>query len=182
MLRILFIAAPAVLLLAACGDDDGGATDLPTDTALDVQISSPAFAAGAPIPVEHTCDGADGSPSLTWTGVPANAGSLALVMDDVDVRFTHWVVYGITPDVTGLPAALPQGETLPNGAVQGVNDFGEQGYGGPCPPSDTHTYRFRLYVLDEPPRIGAGATGEQLLDVITGHVMGWGELTGTYRR
>ena len=175
----------AALFAIACGGDDDGGDDVTavTDPALDVQLTSPDLAEGGTFAADLTCDGADSSPALSWSGIPANAGSLALIMDDVSARFTHWVAFNIPVNAGGLPAGAPQGETLANGATQGTNDFGVTGYGGPCPPAgDTHTYRFRLYVLSSPLSAASSVTGPALLDAMTGVVMGWGELTALYSR
>ena len=113
-----------------------------------IQLSSPAFAAGAVIPRKYTCDGSDMSPPLEWSGVPAETRSLALIVDDPDAprgTWSHWIVFGLKPATT----SLPEGGPLPEGAQLGRNDFRKNAYGGPCPPpGGPHRYFFRLYALD----------------------------------
>lgn len=109
-----------------------------------LRLTSPAFASGGPIPVRYTCDGADEVPPLTWSGVPPEAKSLALVCSDPDAprgTFYHWAIHAIPPDTSQLPRP---------GLSEAVNDFGKPGYGGPCPPRGhgPHHYHFRLYALD----------------------------------
>jgi len=148
-------------------------------------LSSPAFPAGGPIPTQFTCDGANVSPPLTWSGVPHGARSLALLCDDPDARsrvWVHWVIYRIPPGATGLPEHLAGSAQLPDGARQGRNDFGQLGYGGPCPPSGTHHYRFTLFALDTELTLAPGATKEQLLAEMNGHIIGEVTRVGTYHR
>lgn len=151
-------------------------------------ISSPAFADGGPIPRAHTCDGADLSPPLTWSGVPAAAKQLALIMDDPDAPgrvWVHWVVYGMPPSVTGLPAGVPADGELsrPITARQGTTDFHRIGYGGPCPPSGpAHRYVFVLYALDIELRLPPGATKAILLAAMKGHILGEAQVIGKYGR
>ncbi|GIW05043.1 MAG: hypothetical protein KatS3mg059_1663 [Thermomicrobiales bacterium] len=126
-----------------------------------IQVMSGAFADGQQIPVKYTCDAQDISPPLRWSGVPAEAQELVLVVDDPDAPsgiFTHWLVYGLPPRTTGLPEGVPPGETVPGGGRQGRNDFGRLGYGGPCPPSGSHRYVFTVYALDAPLNLPPGAT------------------------
>jgi Raf kinase inhibitor-like YbhB/YbcL family protein len=111
-------------------------------------ISSPAFAEDAAIPTEYTCKGADVSPELAWSGVPDGATALVLFVDDPDGRdWVHWSVLDLDPTSTGLPRGVPPSASSPQ---QGRNDFGNVGYGGPCPPSGTHHYRFTLTALAAP--------------------------------
>lgn len=150
-----------------------------------IELRSPAFGNGDMIPVEHTCDGTNVSPALEWSVVPAGAQSLALISDDPDApvgNWVHWVLYDLPPGLTGLPAGVPPGDRVPGGGTQGRTDFGSTGYGGPCPPSGTHRYFFKLFALDTVLNLGPGATKEQLEKVMRGHVMGLGELMGRYQR
>jgi Raf kinase inhibitor-like YbhB/YbcL family protein len=120
----------------------------PSPTAAPLTLTSAAFEADGPIPAEYTCHGADRSPELTWSGVPAAAKALVLFVDDPDGRdWVHWSVLDIDPTMTSLPAGVPPRADPPQ---QGTNDFRKVGYGGPCPPSGTHHYRFTLYALPEP--------------------------------
>ena len=148
-------------------------------------ITSPAFKEGAPIPRRHTCDGDDVSPPLSWTGVPAEAASLALISDDPDApmgTWSHWVIYSIPPGETGLPESVPPERSISSGAKQGTNDFRKIGYGGPCPPSGTHRYFFKLYALDAKLKLDPGATKAQLENAMKGHIIAQAQLIGTYKR
>jgi Raf kinase inhibitor-like YbhB/YbcL family protein len=145
-----------------------------------IVLESPAFVNGGPIPREHTCDGADRSPPLSWRGGPP-AEEYVLVVVDADAGdFVHWVVVGIPGKVT----TVPEGQ-VPPGAREGVNDFGRVGYGGPCPPAgETHRYVFTVYSL-RTPRVGevpAGATLDQVLEAIRCCIQARGSLVGSYRR
>jgi len=143
-------------------------------------IASPAFSHNGMIPEKHTCDGADVSPPLSIGNIPEKTKTLALIVDDPDApmgTWVHWVVWNIGPDTGEIP-----GNTLPPGALQGTNDFGKQNYGGPCPPSGTHRYFFKLYALDAPLTLNAGATKARVEEAMTGHLIGKTELIGLYRR
>jgi len=151
-----------------------------------IRLSSPSFDQGGAIPVKHTCDGEDISPPLAWSGVPEGAKSLALICDDPDApmkTWVHWVIYDIPADTTSLPENLPKSETVLGSAKQGKNDFGRTGYGGPCPPpGKPHRYYFKLYALDTELGLKPGATKRELLRAMEGHVLGEGQLMGTYKR
>ena len=153
---------------------------------MEPSIYSPAFSEGAVIPTKHTCEGQDTSPQLKWTGIPKEAKSLALICDDPDApsgTFTHWVIFNIPPDSNGLPEAMPLTPRLTDGSMQGSNDFGRIGYGGPCPPlGKPHRYRFNLYVLDKQLDLNAGSSKHQVLNTIKNHILAQGQLTGTYQR
>lgn len=149
-------------------------------------MSSPAFQDGDRIPIRYTCQGQDVSPPLAWGELPAGAKSLALIMDDPDAPggvFTHWVFFNIPSDTRQLPEALLAQPQLPSGALQGKNDFGRIGYGGPCPPPGSpHRYRFTLYALEQPLDLKAGASKKQVLNAMQRHILAQGQLTGTYQR
>jgi len=151
-----------------------------------LRVTSPAFREGAAIPVKHTCDGADVSPALAWTGVPKGAKSLALVCDDPDApggTWVHWVLYGLATAATGLPEGVSKVARLPDGTRQGMSDFKAVGYGGPCPPpGKPHRYYFRLYALDAVPEVKGTMTRARLDETMRGHVLAEGRLMGTYRR
>jgi Raf kinase inhibitor-like YbhB/YbcL family protein len=161
-----------------------------------VHVESPAFAEGERIPAQHARDGANVSPSITWSGLPEASRSLALICEDPDAAseppFVHWVIYNIPPDVqgTGRLKGIPGGVTrtvhpadVP-GAAQGLNSFGHVGYDGPEPPrgSGTHRYHFRIFVLDSLLDVREGMTREALREAMKGHVLGEGETVGTYSR
>ena len=151
-----------------------------------LSIRSAAFESGSRIPQEFTCDGRDVSPPLRWTGAPQGTGSFALICDDPDApmgTWVHWVIYNIPADTDRLPEALPVSESLEGGAVQGSNDFGKIGYGGPCPPrGKSHRYFFRLYALDSQLSAAAGLTKKALLDRMQGHILENAEFHGLYGR
>jgi Raf kinase inhibitor-like YbhB/YbcL family protein len=143
-------------------------------------LSSPSFVEGGAIPARHSCDGTDLSPALTWEGAPRGTVSFALIVDDPDARgFVHWVIFDMTGGSTG---SLPEG-VLPTGvAPQGRNDFGQSGYGGPCPPSGTHHYRFTLWALSS--RLGLSGTpsAAEVRTALTTKILAQTYLTGTYTR
>jgi Raf kinase inhibitor-like YbhB/YbcL family protein len=156
---------------------------------MPLNLTSPAFRPGAEIPTVHTCEGADMSPPLEWSGVPGRAKSLALIVDDPDapdpnaprMTYVHWVLYNIPPSATGLPEGAGPSK-LPAGTREGTNDWKRTGYGGPCPPIGRHRYFHKLYALDaELPDLGA-PTKAQLEKAIEGHVLEKTELVGTYEK
>jgi Raf kinase inhibitor-like YbhB/YbcL family protein len=144
-----------------------------------VQLTSPAFADGEPIPTEHTCDGDDVSPPLTWTEPREGTVALALCLDDPDAGrypFTHWLAWGL-PAAAG---ALAEGEAAP---AEGRNDFGAPGYRGPCPPpGKPHRYVFTLYALDAEPELGPSDRRLSFDEAVEDHVLETAVLTGTYQR
>lgn len=149
-------------------------------TTLTLQVSSPAFGGGGSIPIEHTADGADVAPPLRWSRVPPGTKSIAVLVEDPDSPakiWVHWIVVGIPPDVTELPG----GDELPEGAVVGTNDYNEQRWRGPDPPSGRHRYFFRVFALDNHPN-KPGMTKPELMSAIKGHILAEGELIGTYDR
>ncbi|MBI5576307.1 MAG: YbhB/YbcL family Raf kinase inhibitor-like protein [Deltaproteobacteria bacterium] len=146
----------------------------------DLFIASPAFEDQGLIPPKYTCDGADVNPPLSIGNIPVKTKSLALVVDDPDApmgTWVHWVMWNMGPGVDSVPE-----NSIPKGALQGTNDFRKQGYGGPCPPSGTHRYYFKLYALDAPLALQPGATKAQLEQAMKGHLLGKAELIGLYRR
>ncbi|HNX68097.1 MAG TPA: YbhB/YbcL family Raf kinase inhibitor-like protein [Candidatus Omnitrophota bacterium] len=150
-----------------------------------ITVTSAAFGDGEMIPLDHTRDGAEISPPLEWAGVPGNAKSLALISEDPDAPsgdWVHWVVYDMPPDLSSLPSGVPASEKISEGGTQGRTDFGTIGYGGPCPPSGKHRYFFKLYALDIMTGLKPGATKQELLQAMRGHVLAEGKLTGTYQR
>jgi Raf kinase inhibitor-like YbhB/YbcL family protein len=151
-----------------------------------LSISSPAFAPNGPIPPTYTCDGASTAPPLVWTGIPEGTRSLALIVDDPDapdpkaptMTFVHWVLYDIAPTASGLA----EGGAPPVGAKAGVNDKGQRGYTGPCPPIGRHRYFFKLYALDAMLADLGTPTKDALERGMRGHVLAQAELVGTYER
>jgi Raf kinase inhibitor-like YbhB/YbcL family protein len=151
-----------------------------------MKLQSTAFADGSPIPKKHTADGADVSPPLTWSEVPAGTQAFALICDDPDAprgTWVHWVLYNLPADTTSLPEKMPAAKTLPNGAKHGANDFKKPGYGGPSPPpGKPHRYYFKLYALDAPLQLAEGATKAQVEQAMTGHILQQAQWMGTYVR
>jgi Raf kinase inhibitor-like YbhB/YbcL family protein len=154
--------------------------------AMSYALKSPAFANGGEISRKYTCDGVDLSPALNWNDVPAGTHSLALIADDPDApagTWTHWIIWNISAQTTGLPEGVPKIEVLDSGARQGKNDFKRIGYGGPCPPPGRpHRYFFKLYALDATLNVKAGANRRELEAAMKRHVLSETELMGTYRR
>ncbi len=152
-------------------------------------IRSAVFTEGAEIPARHTCEGDDVSPPLAWSGVPAGARSLALVVDDPDAPdpaaprtvWVHWVLYDLPPSAAGLPEGVARA-ALPPGTREGLNDWHRTGWGGPCPPIGRHRYFFRLYALDAP--LGdLGTPRRAALDrAMRGHVLAEAAVMGTYQK
>lgn len=149
------------------------------------QLTSTAFSAGQPIPAIYTCDGQDISPPLQWTEPPAGTKAFALIVEDPDApagTWIHWVLYGLPATARQLSEAMPSEGQLADGSRHGRNSWQKLGYGGPCPPSGTHRYFFRLYALDVPLDLAAGASKKQLLAAMEGHILAMAELMGTYSR
>ena len=137
------------------------------------------------IPPKYTCDGSDVSPPLSWSAVPAKTKSLALIADDPDAprgTWVHWVAWNIPVTVHDLEEGVPKRDTFPNGMKQGTTDFRSIGYGGPCPPSGTHRYFFKLYALDTSLTLPPSTTKKDLEKTMQGHVLAQSELTGRYAR
>jgi len=149
-----------------------------------IKVISAAFKEGEPIPRPYTCQGINISPPLEWTPTP-EAKTLAIICNDPDApagAWTHWLVYNLPAATMGLIENMPAQEKVAGGGMQGKNDFGKIGYGGPCPASGTHHYFFKVYALDTELPIKPGATKEQLLKAMEGHILAQGPLMGTYAR
>lgn len=144
-----------------------------------MQIKS-VFEQGANIPIRYTCDGEDINPTLEISDIPENAKSLVLIVDDPDApgkTWVHWVLWNIDAGTTKI-----EENSVPSGAIQGVNDFGKTSYGGPCPPSGTHRYFFKLYALDTTLNLDSSAGKAEVVEAMEGHVVAQGELMGRYSR
>jgi Raf kinase inhibitor-like YbhB/YbcL family protein len=149
-----------------------------TTAAPNVRLSSSAFSPGGKIPSQFTCKGANVNPQLEFHGIPPETKSLALVIDDPDAPsglFTHWLLWNISPATSQISE-----KSVPSGALQGTNDFGKPGYGGPCPPSGTHRYFFRVMALDRTLDLRAGAERAEFDKAIAGHILAGGELMGRF--
>lgn len=152
---------------------------------MDFKIYSPAFKEGELIPSKYTCDGVNISPPLDWANPPKGTETFALINDDPDAPigdWVHWVVFNIPAEVTQLPEASSSKHLLPKGTIEGMNDFRKDNYGGPCPPSGTHRYFFKLYALDVLLQLKETATKKQLLDAMKGHILAEAILIGRYKR
>ena len=176
-------AVVAILLVAgiasACGGSGTDATRSEGSTMSGLSLASATFADGGAIPARYSCDGADVSPPLAWSGVPGGTRAFALIVDDPDARgFVHWVVF----DLPAEQASLAEGASGGASFGEGRNDFGRVGWGGPCPPSGTHRYVFELSALDRPLGLTGSPTATDVRRAMSGHVLGSARLTGTYRR
>jgi Raf kinase inhibitor-like YbhB/YbcL family protein len=172
---------------------DSGQTEAQTQSAgtespkeePDLKLLSSAFEQEEPIPTVHSCDGENTSPRLTWTNPPEGTESFALIMDDPDApvgTWVHWVLFNLPPLTRSLPEAVPADPTLGNGAIHGSNSWNTIGYGGPCPPGGEHRYFLKLYALDSLLDLEVGATKEQVVESMEGHIVAQTELMGTYSR
>ena len=178
------IVASAVA--AGCGGGSLAGTPVPVASPVEFEVKSDAFAPGGAIPAVHTCDGESTSPELNWPEPPPRALSFAVIMDDPDApggAFTHWVLYNLLNWTRDVPEALEKVKQPASGGFQGVNDFGDIGYGGPCPPpGESHRYRFTVYAVARLINLQAGASKEELLSAMAGRIVGQAELVGTYAR
>ncbi|MEX0622170.1 MAG: YbhB/YbcL family Raf kinase inhibitor-like protein [Candidatus Woykebacteria bacterium] len=145
-----------------------------------MKITSTAFSDGGPIPAKYTCDGNNFSPPLEFSEIPPEAKSLVLIVDDPDApskTWVHWTAWNIDPQT----AQIDEGQ-VPPGATQGVTDFGEVGYAGPCPPSGTHRYFFKLYALETSLQIPYQAQKEDLEKAMADHIIAKTQLVGLYSK
>ncbi len=152
---------------------------------MSLQLTSSAFESGGAIPAKYTCQGANVSPPLSWQDLPSGTKSLVLIIDDPtsprSEPFAHWVLYNIPPGLNHLEENFSPDSGRQQGGVHGRNSFGEDRYGGPCPPAGpAHHYYFRLYALDTNLDLSPGATRAQLIDAIHGHIMEETEMMATY--
>ena len=156
---------------------------------MSLRIYSPAFTNGGEIPSKHTCEGDDIAPPLSWEGVPADARSVVLIVDDPDapdpaapqMTWVHWVLYNLPADCSGLPEGCTTSD-LPAGTGEGINDWKRLGYGGPCPPVGRHRYFHKLYALDTLLEGLDRPTKAQVESAMQGHVLAQAELLGSYQK
>ena len=185
------LAFVLVVMLVAC--DSGTESATPRSAPATAQsgagqaitITSTAFADGQSIPQQYSCDGRSISPPLQWGEPPAGTQSFALIVEDPDAPggvYTHWLLYDLPAATRSLPENVPAAESLDGGGTQGRNSGGKIGYSGPCPPSGTHHYIFKLYALDTKVGLAAGADKAQLEQAMDRHVLATGELVGTYSK
>jgi len=185
-ISLFLLVICSVLVVAGCGPSPTSATTPEKgDQAMAFELTSSVFAQGEPIPVKYTCDGEDVSPPLEWGDPPQGTESFALVNDDPDApvgTWDHWILYNLPPEARSLPEAVPSDAELPDGSQHGQNSWRRLGYGGPCPPSGTHRYFFKLYALDTSLDLASNANKKQLLQAMEGHVLAQAELMGVYSR
>jgi Raf kinase inhibitor-like YbhB/YbcL family protein len=180
--NLSFAMLLAGLFCAGCGKEiqPAGQGNVAT-----LQVTSTAFDDSQPIPEKYTAQGDNVSPPLQWSGAPQQARSFALICEDPDApsgTFTHWVVYNLPPTTTSLDENVPKGQPMVYGFLQGKNDFNNVGYGGPAPPpGKPHHYVFKVYALDIILLLQGGADKDDVLSAMNGHVLGEGELTGTFQ-
>jgi|APIni6443716594_1056825.scaffolds.fasta_scaffold126757_2 hypothetical protein len=181
-----FIFCLLVISLVACAPTQllpPSETQSTKEAAMSFEISSPAFQNGESILSKFSCDGEDISPALAWTEPPAGTQSFALIMDDPDApmgTWVHWIIFNIPASSRGLDEGL-QTSRLADGSLQGKTSAGTTGYHGPCPPSGTHHYFFKLYALDTTLSLSADADKMELLKAMDGHILANSELMGTFK-
>jgi Raf kinase inhibitor-like YbhB/YbcL family protein len=183
------VAARAAGILLALRVVLPGAEACAQEIDMNMTLDSAAFVADGEIPARYTCEGADVSPPLAWDGIPGDARSLVLILDDPDapdpaaprMTWVHWVLYDIPPDAAGLAEDAAR-SGLPAGTREGVNDWQRTGYGGPCPPIGRHRYFHKLYALDVVLGDLNEPTKAQLEAAMDGHVLASAQLIGTYRK
>ena len=175
-----FVAAIVVFLIVAA---HGAMFHQPKSN---LKLTSSAIQDGKPIPQQYTCEGKNISPPLQWTGAPAETRSFVLIVYDPDAPaggWTHWVVYNLPASVTSLAEDVPKSTAIAVDGKQGINDFKENGYGGPCPPpGKAHRYVFKLYALNSGLTLKAGATKKDVESAMVGRVIGQAQLMGMYGR
>lgn len=150
-----------------------------------MQLTSSAFEDGRRIPDEYTCDGTDVSPVLSWSELPENARYIAIVNEDPDApmgTWIHWLIFDVPAEPGTIGRGLPAQATLAGGAGQGMNSWGNLGYGGPCPPSGNHRYYFTAYAYAEPLGLDAPPTKDDLIAALKGRILEKAALMGTYSR
>lgn len=186
MFRIALVLVLPQLLLYGCDKQEEEAlTSQEGVNDMSIKVTSTAFEEGTIIPAKYTCDGDDVSPPLAWKGVPEDAESIALICDDPDApmgTWVHWVVWNMPADKTGLEEGIASDRTLPDGTRQGMTDFKKTGYGGPCPPSGTHRYYFKVYALDTKLDIDGDSKKSGLVEAMEGHILAEGRIMGKYKR
>ena len=179
VLLVLLVAGLAVSCNAQKESSrEGGET-------MSIELTSSAFEHEGMIPVKYTCDGEDMSPPLSWSGIPEEVETIALIADDPDApgkTWVHWVLFNLPADMTSMDENMSTEATLKNGALQGITDFGRHGYGGPCPPGGTHRYFFKIYALDTTLNLDSTARKSDVVKAMDGHILAKGELMGRYQR
>jgi Raf kinase inhibitor-like YbhB/YbcL family protein len=188
---LVFVFGILVMSQAACSEpsENGSPRAASGEKSMSLHLTSTAFAPNGEIPPTHTCQGRDLSPALAWSGAPSGTRSLALVVDDPDapdpkapkMTWVHWVLYDLPADAHGLPEGTKP-KSLPKGALEGLNDWKESGWRGPCPPVGKHRYFFKLYALDTVLPDLKKPTKAALEKAMEGHVLAQTELIGHYQK
>jgi Raf kinase inhibitor-like YbhB/YbcL family protein len=163
----------------------GFAAKVEGDKTMAITVTSSTFKEGGMIPAKYTCDGQNISPPLQWEGAPRGTKSFALISDDPDAPigiWIHWVMWNIPAEANQLPEGIPQVKQLQDGSIQGLNSYPRCGYSGPCPPSGTHRYYFKIYALDAMLDLPASSTNKDLLKAMKEHILAEGSLMGKYQR
>ena len=180
MSRTPFCCPLALLLLAGCNNNGADAS---LDVGRTIPLTSTAFKQGEPIPKKYAKAGDNVSPPLAWTEAPDGVKSYALICDDPDAaNFVHWVIWNIPGSAHELGEGVPTDASMRDGTRQGKNGFNSVGYAGPDPPSGLHHYFFRLYALDMTLDLPEAATRQDLEKAMKSHVLGHGQLMGTYQK
>ena len=182
---IFLVAVASVMLIAAAPSEPEKTSEVVTgNTGGKFTVVSKDFAEGGNIPVEHTCDGADRSVALSWSGAPEESKAFAIVMDDPDAKgFTHWTAWNIPKGARALDRGVPVKADLGDGTIQGKNDFGRVGYAGPCPPKGSaHQYVIRVFALEAPLEIDDGAAPDDIVAAVKKNSLADAKLKGTYQR
>lgn len=152
---------------------------------VEFTLESQVFENNTEIPVKYTCDGTNLSPPLKWSGVPVKTKTYVLIVFDPDAPkglFIHWIIYNIPSEISELKEGIPQ-ENIVSEGLQGINDFGYIGYGGPCPPRDSkHRYVFLLFALDKELELKGGAGLNDVINNMRGHIIAYAKLVGVYGR
>jgi Raf kinase inhibitor-like YbhB/YbcL family protein len=179
---LAFSIAVLLIMSSACSSTSSMTPDKTVGVALPMTLTSTEFVDGGSIPMDFSCDGRNISPPLSWSAPPSATQALVILVDDQDVTFTHWVLYDLLSGRSLLPG-VPATATLASGGEQGLNSAGTVGYTGPCPPhGSTHHYVFRVIALDSPTALPPSAKASDVKNAMEGHIIGTGELAGTFRR
>lgn len=185
MVRELAFLLIASILSGFCRINFLYASEIRGEKIMEIKLISPAFKEGEMIPKKYTCQGEDVSPPLSWGAVPEGTKSIALISDDPDApagTWVHWVLFNIPAGTKNLDENISPQKILPDGSRHGITDFQRIGYGGPCPPSGTHRYYFKIYALDKMLDLNAGAAKKELLKAMEGHILARGQLMGRYKK
>lgn len=194
-LAFLCVMTITTIMGTACSGESQGKNDrnnvdmsvLENGVGASIKVSSPSFANGESIPGQHSCYALDLSPPISWSGLPTGTKSLALIAFEPDAPgggdWIHWLLYGMPPDTSEVPSGLKSSGANLVGGTHGTNDFKRLGWGGPCPPRGaTHFYLFKVYALDSEINLAEGAKQSELVELMKGHVIAHGQLTGSYHQ